>query len=93
MISKQPKIKKEKKSKRTMAGVVKKVIDQHTASIVVEKVSQHPLYKRLMKIKKTYIVHVREGTELSAGDSVVVEACRPLSKRKYLVVVSKPEKI
>lgn len=63
-----------------------------TAKVVVTHLKVHPLYKKRLKIKKTYHVHDEIGVK--PGDQVKFQACRPVSKtKKWLIVeVIKKEK-
>ena len=54
---------------------------EKTIVIKVENRYPHPIYaKTLIKTKK-YLVH-DENSECNIGDRVLVQECRPLSKRK-----------
>ena len=54
---------------------------EKTIVIKVENRYPHPIYaKTLIKTKK-YLVH-DENSECNIGDQVLVQECRPLSKRK-----------
>ena len=54
---------------------------EKTIVIKVENRYPHPIYaKTLIKTKK-YLVH-DENSECNSGDQVLVQECRPLSKRK-----------
>lgn len=57
-----------------------------TVSVRVERTVRHPLYKKIMRRRKRYLVH-DEGNDCKIGDSVIIEECRPLSKRKSWRVV------
>ena len=57
-----------------------------TVSVRVERTVQHPLYKKIMRRRKRYLAH-DEGNDCKNGDRVVIEECRPLSKRKSWRVV------
>ena len=47
---------------------------------------RHPLYKKVMRRRKRYLAH-DELNDCKIGDRVVIEECRPLSKRKSWRVV------
>lgn len=49
--------------------------------VLVERTTQHPLYKRTVKSSKKYQVHDEENT-CSAGDIVRLIECKPISKHK-----------
>ena len=54
---------------------------QKTIVIKVESRYPHPIYSKTMIKTKKYLVHDEKG-ECNIGDQVLVEECRPLSKRK-----------
>ena len=57
-----------------------------TVSVHVERTVRHPLYKKVMRRRKRYLAH-DELNDCKIGDRVVIEECRPLSKRKSWRVV------
>ena len=59
-----------------------------TVVVKVERIKEHPRYKRRYKTHKKYKVHVKEG-EYKVGDKVIIEECRPISKEKRWKVVKK----
>ncbi|MCB1186751.1 30S ribosomal protein S17 [bacterium] len=61
----------------------KVVSDSMEKSIVVEVVrtTQHPLYKKYVRVRKKFMAHDEEG-KAQVGDFVRIEECRPISKRK-----------
>ncbi|MBV5305978.1 MAG: 30S ribosomal protein S17 [Desulfobulbaceae bacterium] len=69
------------KSKKTKTGSV--VSDRMEKSIVVkvERKVQHPLYGKFVKKTVKYIADDPENL-CKIGDLVLIEECRPLSKRK-----------
>jgi small subunit ribosomal protein S17 len=52
-----------------------------TATIQVERLTQHPVYKKYIKRSTTYKAHDEENT-CSVGDKVLIVENRPLSKTK-----------
>lgn len=52
-----------------------------TAVVKVERIKEHPKYKRRYKTHKKYKAHL-EKEEYQIGDKVMIEECRPLSKDK-----------
>lgn len=58
-----------------------------TITIKVENRYSHPLYSKTMVRTKTYLVH-DELNKYQIGDKVIIQACRPLSKRKRWIVIS-----
>lgn len=61
---------------------------QKTVVVRVERLKEHPKYKRRFRVHKNYKAHVYEG-EYSVGDKVVIEECRPISKDKKWKVIKK----
>jgi len=59
--------------------------------VSVERLKEHPKYKKRIKSHKKYKAHTEES--FNEGDRVVIEECRPLSKDKKWKVVEKVEKI
>lgn len=58
---------------------------QKTVSVLVEGKKTHPLYKKTYVWSKKYLVRDEIGAK--AGDVVVIEATRPISKRVFFKVV------
>ena len=69
------------KVRKTLAGVV--VSDKMTNSIVVqtERIERHKLYGKMIRRHKKYMADDPQNT-CSVGDQVLIEECRPLSKKK-----------
>jgi len=54
---------------------------QKTIVVKIENRYPHPIYSKTMLKTKKYLAH-DEFEECSIGDKVLVQECRPLSKRK-----------
>ena len=52
-----------------------------TVTVAVERKTQHPMYKRVIKKTKKYKAH-DESNECNEGDKVRIIETRPLSKTK-----------
>ncbi|MEI6266554.1 MAG: 30S ribosomal protein S17 [bacterium] len=67
--------------KRVLKGTV--VSDKMTKTIVVlvERVKEHPLYKKKYKVTTKFSVH-DENNEAKMNDKVEIEESRPLSATK-----------
>ncbi len=61
---------------------------QKTVVVEVERVKEHPKYKRRYKIHKKYKAH-DENKEYKVGDSVIIEETAPMSKDKHFRVIQK----
>jgi small subunit ribosomal protein S17 len=76
---------------RTLTGKVVSDKMNKTITVLVERKVKHPLYGKIMVRSKRYHVH-DENNEFHAGDMVVIEECRPLSKTKAWRVIKLMEK-
>jgi len=54
---------------------------QKTIVIKVENKYSHPIYSKTMIKTRKYLVHDEIG-ECNIGDQVLIQECRPLSRRK-----------
>jgi len=62
-------------------GVVVSNKMQKTIVVKIENRYPHPIYSKTMLKTKKYLAH-DELQECNIGDKVLVQECRPLSKRK-----------
>ncbi len=71
-----------KKSRKKLVGVV--LSNKMNKSLVVqcERLTRHKLYGKYLRRHVRYMVDDPEE-RCNVGDSVLIEACRPLSKRKH----------
>ena len=74
--------------KRKLQGKVVSDKMQKTVVVEVERMKEHPKYKRRFKVHKKYKAHDEKG-EYKMGDTVVIEECSPISKDKKWKVISK----
>jgi len=66
---------------RTLQGVVVSDKMDKTITVMIERKVKHPMYGKY--IKRSTKVHAHDETnESKAGDTVIVEQCRPISKSK-----------
>lgn len=56
-----------------------------TVTVVVERQSIHPLYKKSFIRTKKYLVDDQVGVK--DGDIVQIEKCKPISRRKHFQIV------
>ena len=75
-------------TKKILQGVVVSDKMQKTVVVEVERIKEHPKYKRRFKIHKKYKAH-DENKEYKMGDKVVIEETTPISKDKKWKVISK----
>lgn len=66
---------------RTLTGqVVSNKMDK-TIAVIIQRTVKHPLYEKFMKRSTRLLAH-DENNECKEGDVVVIEASRPVSKKK-----------
>ena len=73
------------KVKRTLKGVVVSDKMDKTIVVLVERLKQHPRYKKRYKAHKKYKAHDPEN-KYKKGDKVVIQESKPLSKDKKWIV-------
>lgn len=67
--------------KTTKTGVVIGNNMKKTVTVLVERPVRHPLYKKIVKRRKKFLVH-DEYEKCKVGDVVKIIETRPLSRRK-----------
>jgi small subunit ribosomal protein S17 len=80
-----------KGSRKTREGLVVGDKADKTVKVRVERLVQHPQYKKMVRRRKTYAVHDPEN-ECHVGDRVRIVETRPLSKTKRWRVLEIIEK-
>lgn len=71
----------ERNRRKTRVGRVVSDKADKTATVEIERLVQHPQYKRYIRRRKKYAIH-DENNECRVGDTVRFMDCRPLSKSK-----------
>ncbi len=75
--------------RRVMEGrVVSDKMDK-TVTVLVERRTMHPIYKKYVKKSAKYSAH-DEANVFRIGDKVSIEECAPISKRKTWKVITDP---
>ena len=74
--------------KKQLTGTVVSDKMQNTVVVEVEQWYAHPKYKRRFRMHKKYKAHDEKG-EYHAGDHVMIEETRPISKGKKWRIVGK----
>ena len=75
-------------SKKKLQGIVVSDKMQKTVVVKVERIKEHPKYKRRYKTHKKYKAH-DEKREYHVGDTVTIEETNPISRDKHFKVISK----
>lgn len=78
--------KKSDKNLKKLNGVVVSDKMQKTAVVLVERYVKHPKYQKFITKTKKYKAHDEKGVA-KAGDKVVIESCRPISKDKSFMII------
>ena len=73
--------------KKTRRGVVVNNSMDKTVVILVERRVLHKLYRKYVRRRAKYMAH-DTNNQCQVGDRVLIEECRPLSKRKRWLVRS-----
>jgi len=77
---------KNKTIRHTLKGTVVSDKMHKTIVVLVERVKQHPRYKKRYRVFKKYKVHDAEN-KYKIGDNVTIQESRPISKDKKWVVL------
>lgn len=72
--------------RRVLQGTVVSDKGDKTITVLVERRVMHPVYKKFIKQSKKYAAH-DESNAFKIGDTVQIEECRPISKRKRWTVL------
>ena len=72
--------------KKILKGIVVSDKPDKTITVLVERKYQHPLLKKIVRVKKKYSVH-DEGNKYKNGDKVSIIESRPYSKTKKFEVL------
>ena len=80
-------MKNEKKtSKKVLKGTVVSDKMDKTIIVLVERIKQHPRYRKRYRVFKKYKVHDPEN-KYKMGDKVTIQESKPISKEKRWVIV------
>ena len=74
--------------KRILTGRVTSDKMDKTVTVLVDRRVMHPLYKKFIRLSKKYAAH-DDANLCKVGDTVRIEECRPISKRKTWLVIER----
>jgi small subunit ribosomal protein S17 len=74
--------------KRVLSGRVTSDKMNKTVTVLVNRRVMHPIYKKFIRRSKKYAAH-DEANLCKTGDTVRIEECRPISKRKTWMVIER----
>lgn len=69
------------KSKKTRSGIVVSTKMDKTVVVLTERILRHKLYGKFMRRHVKYLAD-DPNNSCELGDRILIEECRPLSKRK-----------
>jgi|TARA_B110001452_G_scaffold86758_1_gene70945 small subunit ribosomal protein S17 len=72
--------------KKILTGIVVSDKPNKTITVVVERKYQHPVLKKIIKVRKKYNAH-DENNKFKNGDKVSIIESRPFSKNKKFEVM------
>ena len=72
--------------KKILTGVVVSDKPNKTITVLVERKYQHPVLKKVLKVRKKYNAH-DENNKFKTGDKVSIVESKPFSKNKKFQVM------
>ena len=72
--------------KKVLTGLVISDKPNKTITVLVERKYQHPVLKKIVKVKKKYNAH-DENNKFKNGDKVSIKESKPFSKNKKFEVM------
>ena len=72
--------------KKILTGIVVSDKPNKTVTVLVERKYQHPVLKKVLKVRKKYNAH-DENNKFKTGDKVSIIECKPFSKNKKFEVL------
>ena len=72
--------------KKELSGIVVSDKPNKTVTVLVERKYQHPVLKKVLKVRKKYNAH-DENNKFKSGDKVSIIECKPFSKNKKFQVM------
>ena len=72
--------------KKILTGIVVSDKPNKTITVLVERKYQHPVLKKVIKVKKKYNAH-DENNKFKSGDKVSIIESKPYSKNKKFEVM------
>ncbi len=69
---------------KKLLGIVISSVQAQTAVVLIETSWKHPLYSKLVRRSKKYLV--QNDVKAKANDQVEIQETRPLSARKHFTI-------
>ena len=74
--------------KKILTGIVVSDKPNKTVTVLVERKYQHPVFKKVLKVRKKYNAH-DETNKYKNGDKVMIIESKPFSKNKKFQTMEK----
>ena len=74
--------------KKILTGIIVSDKPNKTVTVLVERKYQHPILKKILKVRKKYNAH-DENNKFKNGDKVSIIESKPFSKNKKFEVMEK----
>ena len=72
--------------KKILTGIIVSDKPNKTVTVLVERKYQHPILRKVVKVKKKYNAH-DENNKFKNGDKVSIVESKPFSKNKKFEVI------
>ena len=72
--------------KKMLSGIVVSDKPNKTVTVLVERKYQHPVLKKILKVRKKYNAH-DENNKFKNGDKITIIESKPYSKNKKFEVM------
>lgn len=70
----------------TKKGIVTSAKMTGTITVTVHAQVSHPLYKKSFRKSTKFLADLNGMKDVGVGDEVIIQECRPLSKRKHFLL-------
>ena len=77
----------DKKIRTKIGTIISDKMDK-TVTVLVNRITEHPIYKKKITVSKKYKAHDEEN-QYKAGEIVEIAPCKPISKDKSYKVLGK----
>lgn len=71
----------------TKKGIVSATKMTGTITVTVDQLVKHPVYQKLFRKSKKFLADLGSFADVVVGDEVLIQECRPLSKRKHFRLI------
>lgn len=75
----------KKQSRIQIVGIALRNVLDKSVLVEVTRLKEHPLYKKRYQVSRKFLV--QSDLEVKKGQKVIIQECRPISKRKAWQVV------